>query len=430
MRRPRSATRASGLYLLAAGIACTTSKTVPSVVRSTAGETTSVHNNTPVYTDTATLRTVMRIGRLDGPDEYTFLDIDAFTVDRRGVAYVAEDDGPLRSYDAAGRFLATVARVGGGPGEVRNVTGLTATSDGRLIARDGGNARLNVYGPGGEALDHWPLRNTRTEHGQNAVIGTAGDHVHLAINPPLATGADQVIEFPRPAFVRLGADGAALDTVFITERYVEACPVLSDGWFRRGWHEDSRVFYIPKPKWTIGSDGSLIVGCPATYEFDVRRPDGSVLRVSRIWKPLIASTEELDAFKLGLTLESRQIGLEDWSFRGPELPRARPAYDRILTATDGRIWVWPTQPRVPWELPVEAVRSGLPERFWQEPGTGAFDVFEPDGRWLGSVRIPPEWPYTPYPDTPDPFIRGDTIWAVTVDSLEVQYLSRYEVDWP
>lgn len=30
--------------------------------------------------------------------------------------------------------------------------------DGRVLLRDPGNARINVYSPGGETLDHWDLR--------------------------------------------------------------------------------------------------------------------------------------------------------------------------------------------------------------------------------------------------------------------------------
>jgi hypothetical protein len=61
--------------------------------------------------------------------------------------------------------------------------------------------------------------------------------------------------------------------------------------------------------------------------------------------------------------------------------------------------------------------------------SGVFDVFELDGRFLGSVALPPELPYRPFPGSDDPIIRGDTIWAVTQDSLDIQYLSRFLVRW-
>jgi hypothetical protein len=120
---------------------------------------------------------------------------------------------------------------------------------------------------------------------------------------------------------------------------------------------------------------------------------------------------------------------ERWSWSGPDLPAERPAYQRFIPAADGRIWVWPSQPMSPIELPAERP-PGLPRTAYQEDRTGAFDVFAADGRWLGAVRLPPDFPYVPWPETLDPCIRGDTLWAVTVDSLDVEYLTRFAVRWP
>jgi hypothetical protein len=60
---------------------------------------------------------------------------------------------------------------------------------------------------------------------------------------------------------------------------------------------------------------------------------------------------------------------------------------------------------------------------------GAFDVFDEYGRWVGSVRLPPAVRYTGYPTTPPVTIRGDTIWAVGRDALDVEYIVKYMVRW-
>jgi hypothetical protein len=61
-----------------------------------------------------------------------------------------------------------------------------------------------------------------------------------------------------------------------------------------------------------------------------------------------------------------------------------------------------------------------PARRWREPV--AFDVFEPDGRYVGRARAP-----AGFSMNPAPVIRGDTVWAIERDALGVQRLVRYRV---
>jgi hypothetical protein len=73
------------------------------------------------------------------------------------------------------------------------------------------------------------------------------------------------------------------------------------------------------------------------------------------------------------------------------------------------------------ELDTEEPEPGeVPERTWIEPV--AFDVFEPDGRYLGMVRAPEG-----FATSPRPFIRGDTVWAVVRGELEVPYVTRFHI---
>ena len=398
------------------------------VTRSAIGDTVAVHNHSPEHQATASLRPVMRIGQVEGPPEYAFDGINVFTVGPNGHIYIAEGRGPLRQYSATGDFVSNIARQGEGPGEVRYVTGLAVRRDATLLAVDVGNSRVNVYSATGESIAHWLIPRLRPSYGRNALVVTDAD-AYVGVNPPLGYDAGR-LTFPRPAFARVGPGGMTADTLFVPVRFTEECPVLSEGWFRSGWFEDLRVPYYPKVKWALSPTGLLIAGCPADYSFEILDPETStVFRVSRAWSPIHPSREERDGFK-DVTTPMRNRLFENWQWRGPDVPETRPAYQRFVVAEDGRIWVWPSQPRTRFETDPTWRARGLPPYIWSQPKTGGFDVFEPSGRWIGTVALPPDLPYTPYPDTPDPYIRGDTLWAVTVDSLEVEYLTRFEVVWP
>jgi hypothetical protein len=57
---------------------------------------------------------------------------------------------------------------------------------------------------------------------------------------------------------------------------------------------------------------------------------------------------------------------------------------------------------------------------WKEPI--AFDAYEPDGRFLGTVAAPEGVLLDPLP-----VFRGDTIWTAYEDEEGVKYVKRYQI---
>jgi hypothetical protein len=177
---------------------------------------------------------------------------------------------------------------------------------------------------------------------------------------------------------------------------------------------------LPKVQWAATRQGEIVYGCPATFELERISPDGEVLRIQLDKPPIIASEEERDWWVRGLE-ESASLRNPGWKWTGPSLPAERPFFRRILVGKLGRIWTWPG-------LPGEReIREG--REVWISKKTGAFDVFEHDGRFLGSVRLPEGARFRPFPGMYDPFIVGDTVWIFRQDSLDVKYLSKMVVRW-
>jgi hypothetical protein len=71
--------------------------------------------------------------------------------------------------------------------------------------------------------------------------------------------------------------------------------------------------------------------------------------------------------------------------------------------------------------PTVRVGSGdmpkLPQPKWRDPIV--YDVFDPDGRYLGRVPAPPKTSFKT--------MRGDHVWAVRRDSLDVEQVVRFRV---
>jgi hypothetical protein len=114
--------------------------------------------------DTVPMREVLRIGRLDGPDEYTFAGVlwTLQTPDRGVILYDLESNdltgeaGRLRQYDSAGRFVRRIGRPGEGPGEHRSFPMATLLTNGDLLIADQSLARFTRFNTLGNLVGTWP----------------------------------------------------------------------------------------------------------------------------------------------------------------------------------------------------------------------------------------------------------------------------------
>jgi hypothetical protein len=375
------------------------------------GDTLFVHNATPIVPDTLVPREVLRIGKRDGPPEYTFATIHAYTVSPAGHVYVQDVGSGVREFDRTGTFVRYLARRGRGPGEVSTINGITTSSDGRVAFHDVGNLSVSIYSNVGLL---WTFKGPRgmPAYSEDALSFHDDGLLWLALNPPYPTSGG--ITHPRPVYSRVNTRDELVDTIWTPADLGRRCPALSAREFRAGFWEDRRDPFVPKAKWALGPDGVLALGCPADYRFDFVGPDGRQRVVTRVWEAL-RIPDDARTFFLSLG-------------RVSEVPDRRPAYARIVVPGDGRIWVWPNQP-VERSLVESELReaSGVTYR-WSVSSQGAFDVFGYDGVWLATVRLPSDARYSGFPTRPAILIRGDTLWALAVDEVDAEYLVRYEVD--
>ena len=385
------------------------------VERVRVGDTLFVHSHRPEYADTIPMVEVLRIGTVDGPEEYMFSNVRSFAVGPAGDLFVNDYRDGIRHYSPEGIFLSWLARQGEGPREIELAAAMDVSPSGVVAAEDVGNARISIFHLGDSVALVPRPEGKPAWSDEDALLFHTDGTLWVKLNPwwPPPEG----ITHPRAIYARVDVAGQALvDTVFTPANAAEECPTLTEHPFSQGVWQDTRERWVPKTMWSWGLNGTFALGCPATYQFTITKPTGETLKISRDWTP-VHEPEEALRFH------------EKWGGMG-DVPPTLPAYSQIILPEDARIWVWPTQPSEPVSAPPAVTEmTGVTVRWWT--GTkGAFDVFSPDGHWIGVVKPPDGVEYNGFPTRDAVVIRGDTMWAVAKDSLDVEYIVRCEVVWP
>lgn len=360
----------------------------------------------------------LRVGALEGAEEVTFGSIDAVSGTRDGGLLVYDGDAQaVRLFDSTGAFVRQVGRKGGGPGEHGHLNGLAMAPNGDWIFWDAPGGRLNRYNHAGDFLGQvrlsvsgWFLQDGLTANAD----GT------LAVWTMLKRGDRG--EIAEAGYVVLDAAGGVRDTLVVPMWGPE--PATLSAQTPDGGSTTSTT--LP---WGGGSDarptplGGLLAGPGGHYVFYLLPPSGKPTRVERGYAPVPVSSTESSERRAQIEQTMRRLD-PSWNWTGPDIPSTKPAYRELQVGEDGRAWVrlyTPGEPIPADELPVP--EPGAPPRVvltTREPPL--FDVFAPNGDYLGRVRPPAR--------TRLLRMRGNAAWGVERDSLDVPYAVRYRIEPP
>jgi hypothetical protein len=356
----------------------------------------------------ARLEPVLRIGELEGSDEYVFGNIGGVALTPGGDLYVLDSQVPaVRIYDAAGRHVRSVGSRGGGPGELARPTGLALLPDGRVLVSDPANGRVNVYSASGDPLDSWRMSGGFMT--SNQVVATAAGDAYVQ-----ALLSEPMIPAMRVGMVRTGPESIPADTIEGPVWDFEPPALTAE--FTSG---DSRAIsrapvpFGPQTTWTFSPLGYMVGGVSTRYAVEAFRPDGRVLRMERVVEPVPVTAGERAHREFTTTRNMRNTD-PGWRWSGPPIPSTKAPFTSVRVDDDGRIWVriaahGEVVPPDEREEPRPGQEAG-PEP-WREPLV--YDVFAEDGRLLGTLAMPAR--FTWYGS------RGDRVWGITRDELDVQY---------
>jgi hypothetical protein len=363
------------------------------------------------------LAPVVRIGSLDGDEEYTFGRVSGVALAPDGSVIVLDQQArAVRVYDGEGRHLRSFGRAGGGPGEMGQPTGLSLLPDGRVLVSDPRNARVNVFSPDGDPVDSWPMNGGFVTNDQVRATAAGRAYVWGLLTRDFG-------DFRQAGWIEVGPVGVPNDT--IRGPHPDFEPAILQAVFEQGGGRSIAVNALPfaaQNPWTLSPLGYAVGGVSTRYAVEAFRPDGRVVRMERAVEPVPVTAGERAYREHQVTTSLRRTD-PNWRWSGPGIPATKAPFTQVLADDDGRVWVRVAAPGevVPREERPEP-RPGQPRyegpEPWREPIL--YDVFDADGRFLGTLLMPPRFTWSG--------ARGDRVWGVIRDELDVEYVTVFQIE--
>ncbi|MEX2283759.1 MAG: hypothetical protein WEE89_14835 [Gemmatimonadota bacterium] len=371
----------------------------------------------PRYSGVATLVPELKIGMVDGPPEYLFGGPSNILLQRDGsivvVDYAGMGSPMIRRYDKSGKFLRNVGGRGEGPGEYRGPTGLAELADGRILLSDPRNRRVTIYSAAGVVETTWNLSEySYAIRGVEQLKVAPNGMVHMRFSEPTRELGNSEI-----SILRLRADGTIVDTIKPPALPDFELPRLTATSASGRGRVSMTVPYWPRAFWTFSSRGYFITALPNRYSIDIKQGN-QVVSIRRNVEPIAISAEERQEQRDFTRDRLRAFGTFNGSV--PDVPRTKPYFKWITTFDDGRIWASLSTRSERYDPPTRTVEGRTqPSLRWREPTM--FDVFEPDGTYVGQVAVPDGI----YLES----VRGDVAWGYTRGEEDVPYVVRYRIAW-
>ena len=296
----------------------------------------------------------------------------SIAVDDQQRLYVADEKPTnIKVFDSTGALVRIIGNEGDGPGEFRSA--YMAIRGNRLLVHDPAAQRTSLLDTSGTLL--------RTFHSVGRYFApVALDAAGRAVLPlifRIGPGQEEAAAKRAFYFVRFDSLGTLLDTLSAPELTDEHSWVVKQG--------DIGIFgvtvpFAPRTITGFGPDSGLVYG--ASSDFTIMRLQtgrDTTFLMRRAWTPSgipdSVRTDTVEAMvKNFANAQVDEVSLRN-AFHVDEVPKTGPSFSRLIVDDRGDTWALQS-------LGGDSTR---------------FDVFAPDGSWLGPVVVPEAMsPYGPF----------------------------------
>ncbi len=323
-----------------------------------------------------------------------------------------------------------VSRPGSGPGEYRTVNDIAVMRGGGFVLWDDANARLTFYNP--DATYRTSAHLTFSDCcGLPMVVDTL-NRIWLTTHPRMVGGKDKPFDpadFGKPqdiGYFRYDSTGAPVDAILApklpgADGTVSALHVTKTSIGGSSQH----VPYGTYPLHAVSPLGHVVSAMARPYAVH-SAAGGKPVRVIRDFVPVAVAEEERAQRRANIEFHMRRVKA-DFSWNGPEIPREKPPISDLAVGLDGRIWVQLSVPSEAYEPGAGSSSSGPmrdrgetpPPPIKFRPSTKPWDVFEPDGRYLGRIAVAREISLFA--------MRGDQVWGVMRNEDDLPVVVRMRI---
>jgi hypothetical protein len=378
--------------------------------------------------DTLTLEEELRIGVVEGEDHYQFYQVDDLAMDEAGTLFVGNTmTGTVRVFTSGGEFVREFGGRGEGPAEVSMVNQVWLAGDSVVVVDWQRGGKTVVFTKTGELVASW--RSMHPEGRRITLFGFGPEGWVGFSDPPYR---DRIREAPEGEPVELRRD---LRYVFpgqdsVGNVFVRLPPQVLYG--SSETHGLDWGLFGHRTDFGFDAAGKLFLSRGHPYEIDVFDSRGNLTRrVRRAYDPVLITedhvrdvVEELPApldTMSRLPPEEREDQKErvvarvkrQASFPHPD---TLGCLGRLLVARDGAFWVERVDGVSPIEIELRKMWFGLQHS--SETPT-IWDVFDPEGRFLGTVRLPAR--FGPMA------VEERAVVGVLKDAMDVEYVVRYRI---
>lgn len=350
---------------------------------------------------------VVTIGTAAGDADYQFGQISGLDATSDGRILVLDNQAQhVKVFSPDGLYERTIGKAGSGPGEFGPGAAMLMVGAGdTVIVPDAGNQRVNILLLDRGEHTSFPLR---FEEGipMRWQVSEAGTLVaqRRALNLPNQEVSDV------DAIVRQAYDGTIVDTL--------ATPARGETFTLSGGLPEFH-FFAPEPAWTLLDDGSFCFGVNSDFRITVSDMDGTVRRVITLPRDpgLVTEEDQQIITELVMRLMEEQ-GVPPQAMSAIEQNISyEERFPAFLQLSDGpRNSLWAQQVGVPSDMTADERENWNPVL---DQGSDEWDVFDAEGRFLGTTTMPDR--FTPFS------FRGDLLYGVWRDEFEVQYVRVYRI---